>query len=125
MQKRTPDGQLVKQKMDMTFALRRKEVVESEPAISKMVERWPALFTEDQVYMEFNWILSRQTRIKSQLMFGHWCSEGFRLSLVTIPQTSTKQALTLMTHSAILGLGSSSFGMKLLCSHPYISSQPH
>lgn len=49
MQKRTPNGLLVKQKMDQTFALRRKEVVESEPAISTMVERWPALFTEDQV----------------------------------------------------------------------------
>lgn len=49
MQKRTPDGQLIKQKMDVTFALRRKEVVESKPTISKMVERWPALFTEDQV----------------------------------------------------------------------------
>lgn len=49
MQKRTPNGPLVKQKMDQTFALRRKEVVESEPAISTMVRRWPALFTEDQV----------------------------------------------------------------------------
>ncbi|XP_077950741.1 uncharacterized protein LOC120832503 [Gasterosteus aculeatus] len=37
MQKRTPNGPLVKQKMDQTFALRRKEVVESEPAISTMV----------------------------------------------------------------------------------------
>lgn len=49
MQKRTPNGPLVKQKMDPTFALRRKEVVESEPAISTVVERWLALFTEDQV----------------------------------------------------------------------------
>lgn len=39
MQKRTPNGRLVKEKMDLTFALRRKEVVESEPAISQMVER--------------------------------------------------------------------------------------
>ncbi len=49
MQKRTPNGPLVKQKMDQTFALRRKEVVESKPAISTVVKRWPALFTEDQV----------------------------------------------------------------------------
>jgi len=47
MQKRTPNGLLVKQKMDQTFSLRRKE--ESEPAITTMVKRWPALFTEDQV----------------------------------------------------------------------------
>ncbi|XP_077951370.1 uncharacterized protein LOC120808306 isoform X3 [Gasterosteus aculeatus] len=37
MQKRTPNGPLVKQKMDQMFVLRRKEVVESEPAISTMV----------------------------------------------------------------------------------------
>ncbi|KAI1904607.1 hypothetical protein AGOR_G00007360 [Albula goreensis] len=53
MQMRTPNGPLVK-RMDLTFALRRKEVVETEPAISNMVERWPSLFTEDQVCMEFN-----------------------------------------------------------------------
>lgn len=46
MQKRTANGPLVQQKMDVTFALRRKEVVESQPAISNMVERWPALFIE-------------------------------------------------------------------------------
>ncbi|XP_074501518.1 uncharacterized protein LOC141773574 [Sebastes fasciatus] len=62
MQKRTPNGQLVKQKMDQTFVLRRKEVVESEPAISKMVERWPALFTEDQVVMEFNRIVGKNLK---------------------------------------------------------------
>lgn len=49
MKKREPNAQLIKQKMEMTFALRRKEVVEGEPAISQMLERWPALFTEDQV----------------------------------------------------------------------------
>ncbi|MEQ2247155.1 hypothetical protein ILYODFUR_006314 [Ilyodon furcidens] len=48
MQKRTPNGQFVKEKMDLTFTLKRNEVVESEPAISEMLERWPALFT-DQV----------------------------------------------------------------------------
>ncbi|MEQ2288517.1 hypothetical protein AMECASPLE_023401 [Ameca splendens] len=48
MQKRIPNGQLLKEKMDLTFALRRKEVVESEPAISEMLQHWPALFTEDQ-----------------------------------------------------------------------------
>lgn len=49
IKKRTPNGRLVKEKMDLTFALRRKEVVDSAPAISQMVIRWPALFTEDQV----------------------------------------------------------------------------
>nr|XP_046241968.1 uncharacterized protein LOC124057602 isoform X2 [Scatophagus argus]XP_046262946.1 uncharacterized protein LOC124068599 [Scatophagus argus] len=62
MQKRTPDRWLVKQKMDLTFALRRKEVVESEPAISLMMERWPAIFTEDQVYMEFSRIVGKNLK---------------------------------------------------------------
>ncbi|XP_077961485.1 uncharacterized protein LOC120814647 isoform X8 [Gasterosteus aculeatus] len=38
MQKRTPNGPLVKQKMDQTFALRRKEVAESEPATMVFME---------------------------------------------------------------------------------------
>ncbi|XP_030580944.1 uncharacterized protein LOC115777240 [Archocentrus centrarchus] len=62
MQKRTPNGQLVKEKMDLTFALRRKEVVGSEPAVCEMVERWPALFTEDQVCMEFNRIVGKNLK---------------------------------------------------------------
>nr|XP_040024850.1 uncharacterized protein LOC120812745 isoform X1 [Gasterosteus aculeatus aculeatus]XP_040024851.1 uncharacterized protein LOC120812745 isoform X1 [Gasterosteus aculeatus aculeatus] len=62
MQKRTPNGPLVKQKMDQTFALRRKEVVESEPAISTMVRCWPALFTEDQVFMEFSRIVGKNLK---------------------------------------------------------------
>jgi len=37
--------------MDAAFSLRRKEVVESEPALRVMVERWPALFTKDQIYL--------------------------------------------------------------------------
>lgn len=50
MKKRTPtNGQHIKQKMDLTFPLRRKEVVHCEPEISPILQRWPALFTEDQV----------------------------------------------------------------------------
>ncbi|XP_051975368.1 sterile alpha motif domain-containing protein 3-like [Xyrauchen texanus] len=64
MQKRTPNGPLVKQKMDQTFSLRRKEVVESEPAISTMVKRWPALFTEDQVFMEFSRIVGKNLKLE-------------------------------------------------------------
>nr|XP_020477629.1 uncharacterized protein LOC109972814 [Monopterus albus] len=62
MRKRTPNGQVVKEKMDLTFALRRKEMVETEPAISQMLERWPALFTEDQVFMEFNRIVVKNLK---------------------------------------------------------------
>ncbi|XP_051795138.1 sterile alpha motif domain-containing protein 3 isoform X1 [Acanthochromis polyacanthus] len=62
MQKRTPNGPLVEKKMDQTFALRRKEVVDSEPAISTMVKRWPALFTEDEVFMEFSRIVGKNLK---------------------------------------------------------------
>lgn len=51
MMKKKPNGSLVNKEMDMTFALRRKEVVQDKPAISQMVQRWPALFTESQVCM--------------------------------------------------------------------------
>lgn len=52
MMKKKPNGSLVNKEMDMTFALRRKEVVQDKPAISQMVHRWPALFTESQVCMQ-------------------------------------------------------------------------
>lgn len=49
MQKRNPNDSLIKKNMDITFALRREEVVKGEPDISQMVQRWPALFIESQV----------------------------------------------------------------------------
>ncbi len=48
--KTKPNGSLIKKEMDVTFALRRKEV-EDKPEISQMVHRWPALFLESQVCM--------------------------------------------------------------------------
>ncbi|MED6285871.1 hypothetical protein CHARACLAT_033608, partial [Characodon lateralis] len=48
MKKKTPNAALIKQKMDLTFALRRSEVVKDKPAITQICERWPALFTEQQ-----------------------------------------------------------------------------
>ena len=51
MMKKKPNGSLVNKEMDMTFALRRKEVVQDKPAINQMVHRLPALFTESQVCM--------------------------------------------------------------------------
>ncbi|KAL7389030.1 hypothetical protein ABVT39_025079 [Epinephelus coioides] len=39
--------------MDQTFSLRRKEIVEEQPSVKRMMERWPALFTESQVFAEF------------------------------------------------------------------------
>ncbi|XP_049446684.1 uncharacterized protein LOC125897406 [Epinephelus fuscoguttatus] len=51
--KRLPDSADVKKMMDQTFSLRRKEIVEEQPSVKRMMERWPALFTESQVFAEF------------------------------------------------------------------------
>ncbi|KAI2646867.1 Guanylate cyclase [Labeo rohita] len=51
--KKSPNKTLVAHKMDQTFPLRRKEIVETEPPIRTMLERWPALFTEREVFAEF------------------------------------------------------------------------
>lgn len=60
MMKTKPNGSLVKKEMDVTFALRRKEVVKDKPAISQVVHRWPALFTESQVCVKcFEYVYQR------------------------------------------------------------------
>ncbi|KAE8291545.1 hypothetical protein D5F01_LYC08899 [Larimichthys crocea] len=62
MQKKNPNDSLIRKNMDITFALRREEVVKHEPDISLMVQRWPALFTESQVYLEFNRVVGRNLK---------------------------------------------------------------
>ncbi|KAL4000610.1 F-box and leucine-rich repeat protein 13 [Sarotherodon galilaeus] len=49
MKKRDKNMALVTQKMDITFSLRRKEVVEMQPLVKEMQLRWPALFLKEQV----------------------------------------------------------------------------
>ncbi|MED6242018.1 hypothetical protein ATANTOWER_031978 [Ataeniobius toweri] len=44
--------------MSGTFALRRKEIVEEEPPVVEMKDRWPALFTERQIVKEFTRLMS-------------------------------------------------------------------
>ena len=48
MKKKGKDMELIRQKMDLTFSLRRKEIVEVEPMVLEIQERWPALFLEEQ-----------------------------------------------------------------------------
>uniref|UniRef100_A0A8D0CTD9 Sterile alpha motif domain containing 3 n=1 Tax=Sander lucioperca TaxID=283035 RepID=A0A8D0CTD9_SANLU len=48
------NGTVIASKMDQTFPLRRREIVEAEPPVKTLKERWPALFTERQVFAEFN-----------------------------------------------------------------------
>lgn len=47
--KRPPNMSLIGKKMDGTFALRRREIVHSEPPVCEILEKWPALFLESQV----------------------------------------------------------------------------
>ncbi|XP_039477868.1 uncharacterized protein LOC120443361 [Oreochromis aureus] len=58
MKKRGKNMALITQKMDITFSLRRKEVVETQPLVKEMQLRWPALFLKEQVS---NIVQHRQT----------------------------------------------------------------
>ncbi|KAG9276958.1 hypothetical protein AMEX_G6936 [Astyanax mexicanus] len=40
-------------KMDVTFSLRRKEIVQDQPLVSTVKQRWPGLFIEEQVNIFF------------------------------------------------------------------------
>ncbi|CAM4598830.1 unnamed protein product [Leuciscus chuanchicus] len=62
MKKKTPNGALIKQKMDLTYALRRNEVVKDKPAITQICQHWPALFTEHQVCLEFSRVVGKSLR---------------------------------------------------------------
>uniref|UniRef100_A0A9J7ZUW5 Uncharacterized protein n=1 Tax=Cyprinus carpio carpio TaxID=630221 RepID=A0A9J7ZUW5_CYPCA len=53
MKKKRIDSALIQQKMQETFSLRRKEVVEIQPLVEEIRERWPALFLKDEICMEF------------------------------------------------------------------------
>ncbi|XP_051945341.1 uncharacterized protein LOC127617417 [Xyrauchen texanus] len=43
----------ISEKMELTFSLRRKEVVQEQPMIVEVQERWPALFYQEQICEEF------------------------------------------------------------------------
>ncbi|XP_036004676.1 sterile alpha motif domain-containing protein 3-like [Fundulus heteroclitus] len=60
--KRIPDSADLKKMMDQTFSLRRKEIVEEQPSVKGMMERWPALFTESQVFAEFYRVASKNLK---------------------------------------------------------------
>ncbi|KAK1162170.1 hypothetical protein AOXY_G18502 [Acipenser oxyrinchus oxyrinchus] len=53
MKKRSVNKTYINSNMDLTFSLRKKEIVEAEPLVSEVRERWPALFTEEQICAEF------------------------------------------------------------------------
>jgi len=47
--KRHPNNALIDSKMEVTFSLRRKEIVDEEPLVADVMERWPGLFLQEQV----------------------------------------------------------------------------
>ncbi|XP_034557898.1 uncharacterized protein LOC117825987 isoform X1 [Notolabrus celidotus] len=51
--KKQKDMELISQKMELTFSLRRKEIIEVQPMVMEIQERWPALFLEEQICREF------------------------------------------------------------------------
>ncbi|KAL2101223.1 hypothetical protein ACEWY4_002984 [Coilia grayii] len=53
MKKRHHNSTFISAKMEMTFSLRRKEIVDEEPLVADVLTQWPALFLEEQVYLEF------------------------------------------------------------------------
>ncbi|XP_024126573.1 uncharacterized protein LOC112145519, partial [Oryzias melastigma] len=61
----------VKEKMEKTFPLRRLEVVQDAPMIKELLERWPALFTPEEINAEFKRLTntSLQSQFLSQLDF--------------------------------------------------------
>ncbi|XP_039609046.1 uncharacterized protein LOC120529052 [Polypterus senegalus] len=44
---------LLNEKMDITFSMRRQEIVQEQPLVSLVKEKWPGLFLQHQVYGEF------------------------------------------------------------------------
>uniref|UniRef100_A0A8C1UMQ8 Uncharacterized protein n=1 Tax=Cyprinus carpio TaxID=7962 RepID=A0A8C1UMQ8_CYPCA len=44
---------VISEKMELTFSLRRKEVVEDQPMVVDVQQRWPALFLQEQIAEEF------------------------------------------------------------------------
>ncbi|KAF6729790.1 hypothetical protein FQA47_009589 [Oryzias melastigma] len=57
--------------MEKTFPLRRLEVVQDAPMIKELLERWPALFTPEEINAEFKRLTntSLQSQFLSQLDF--------------------------------------------------------
>ncbi|KAK7912340.1 hypothetical protein WMY93_012551 [Mugilogobius chulae] len=51
--KKRDNRAVIKDKMAKTFSLRRREIVERELGVEELRERWPALFTVDEINAEF------------------------------------------------------------------------
>lgn len=73
--KKKPDATFINQNMDVTLSLRRQEVVINKPPVSQILQRWPALFTESQVYQEFNRIVGKNLKQEFYGSLDHHCPQ--------------------------------------------------
>ncbi|XP_042629274.1 sterile alpha motif domain-containing protein 3-like [Cyprinus carpio] len=62
MKRKNPDAIFINQKMDMTLSLRRKDVVINKPPVSQILQCWPALFRESQVYQELSRVVGKNLK---------------------------------------------------------------
>ncbi|XP_060790839.1 uncharacterized protein LOC132894740 [Neoarius graeffei] len=53
------DEKFIRETMEMTFSLRRREVVDNKPMVIEVQERWPALFFKEQIDAEFHCITNK------------------------------------------------------------------
>ncbi|CAL8334529.1 unnamed protein product [Arctogadus glacialis] len=67
--KKRNNREIMKRKMEKTFALRRHEVVRDAPMVEEFMARWPALFAVNEINAEFKRITTvpLQSRFLSQL----------------------------------------------------------
>nr|XP_033473344.1 uncharacterized protein LOC117251281 [Epinephelus lanceolatus] len=63
--KKWNNGRIIQEKMAKTFALRRQEIVEKQPRVEELQERWPAMFQEEEINAEF----LRMTTVPLQARF--------------------------------------------------------
>ncbi|KAM4540181.1 uncharacterized protein PAE49_020850 isoform 1-T2 [Odontesthes bonariensis] len=47
------DQKFIRETMEMTFSLRRRELVDDQPMVTEVQDRWPALFFKEQIDAEF------------------------------------------------------------------------
>ena len=56
MKRKNRNLTMIGRNMDSTFALRRRELIHTEPPVTMIMEKWPAIFSESQVFFFFSFI---------------------------------------------------------------------
>ncbi|XP_071395666.1 uncharacterized protein [Centroberyx affinis] len=69
------NSQIIGDKMGKTFSIRRQEVVNQEPSVSDLKERWPALFSAAQINQEFKRITTVSLETTFIAKLDHYSSK--------------------------------------------------